>query len=737
VKIKSRIILLVGLTALMTTALITLVVVKLAGDTMEKDARQVVNLLTERFAMRIRLKVETGLERAKGLARGFAVAGQIDQRGRAAYLDSTLARLLDASPEVSGAWALLDALPGEGRGYARRWDRGATGLGAGGAPTGLDEGLAGLVRDSGLARIFEPRRDAGGGTSILLGLASPVMVDGSMVGVVGLEISMNEIDSMVSSARVWKDSYGYLVSTAGTYIIHPEAKTLGGNIFQVGGFSQAQEASLRKAIASRGSTSMVMSSPTGGDAFQSYFCFPFSGTNEVWTFAISVPLAETRKDAVNFAFITLGTAALVVLLGLISAFVMGGHIARPLVAVRDAARRMASNRDLGFGVTSVAKDETGESVAALEELFGDLRAFVAQTSSGAEDLRASGEKLAAAMKETTLTTEHIAESAGRGRKLAESQGASTQEVAAGAHQIARRAEELSATAARQAEAAARNGEALHALAGGAKAVENGMRELNTEFAGLVSQAASGGKRLEAAAAANSDVERRSEDLLAANRALATVAAKTNILAMNAAIEAAHAGQYGRGFAVVAGEIRGLAEMASTQSRDIEKTLKVIKSGIHGASDSSLAAREAFAKIEAVISRANDIQERIGTAVAAQAAAFSTAEGSVAEGTASSREVAAAAAEMKRSGHETAVEMEALVKGGLELLAAIDDIETGAQSIAAFAGAVAEQSLRNKERLDELASGAAAFGSGAGEARRETDLELISEEDSEGDSEVAI
>ena len=148
-------------------------------------------------------------------------------------------------------------------------------------------------------------------------------------------------------------------------------------------------------------------------------------------------------------------------------------------------------------------------------------------------------------------------------------------------------------------------------------ISGSMESMASSFSLLDQEAQSGMEKQEKVNERIAQIEEQSQMLQEANSSIAAIASQTNLLAMNAAIEAAHAGDAGKGFAVVADEIRKLSETSSSQSKTIGEQLKNIQDSIVEIVSASQESSTAFSGVSARIQETDGLVQSVRTSLETQ------------------------------------------------------------------------------------------------------------------------
>jgi len=198
-----------------------------------------------------------------------------------------------------------------------------------------------------------------------------------------------------------------------------------------------------------------------------------------------------------------------------------------------------------------------------------------------------------------------------------------------------------------------------------------------------------------------EIARESEGLLEINSVMENIASQTNLLSMNAAIEAAHAGEAGKGFAVVADEIRKLAESSSNQSKTIGAVLKKIKSSIDKITQSTGNVLNKFEAIDTNIKVVAEQEDNVRSAMEEQGIGSKQLLQGVGNVNDITRQVKSGSNEMLEGAKEVIRESENLEKATQEITLGMNEMSDGADRVNQAVNNVNDISRKNRDAIDVL------------------------------------
>jgi methyl-accepting chemotaxis protein len=367
---------------------------------------------------------------------------------------------------------------------------------------------------------------------------------------------------------------------------------------------------------------------TAGDVTYYGVHFPLKDGSDsrVGVVSMSLPMTAVRETVqlINQVVIPLLSGGIAVLL-VIFILLLRGIVIVPLRRTASAAAGVSENlssqeADFTYQIPVKQRDEIGVITRSINGFIASLRGQVSQLKDAQSSLGSIGENLSGQSEESVRANGKIMDAAMGIKGQTESQSRSLERTNSVLRNAAEALGGLNESIAEQNRSISASAASVKEMAHTISAVRTAVQEMKDQFSALVSVADTGKERQEAVDQQIQAILAQSEALVGANRIIAQIAAKTNLLAMNASIEAAHAGEAGRGFAVVAEEIRGLAENSRTQSDSIKTELSAIAKSVQDTVQISAKSREAFGLVSRQISATDAFIARIDGAMEAQGGA---------------------------------------------------------------------------------------------------------------------
>ncbi len=375
-------------------------------------------------------------------------------------------------------------------------------------------------------------------------IGAPVFDDGERVGVAVFQMPVDNINAMMTEHDGLGDTgQTYLVGADGAMRSQDRFDTENNTILTKTITSAAidRAASGESAVVTH---DVLMDSKPG---FAAFAPIEFEGLN--WAVIAEKNLSEVNAPARATAMnILISAFVLAGIVGVI-AWIFSTRLIKPVLSLVTLAEAIAAGDLSGKELKAQSQDEFGKLTLSTNKMLVSLRDLVTQmtqtsneVASASTEIDANASQMSHGMEEQNQQVQQIA--------------SAIDEMSASAGEVARRAVEASESALNSGESARRGGEVVTETV-------RGMR-------GIASAVSSGAESV-------AELGRRGEEIGQVIAVINDIADQTNLLALNAAIEAARAGEHGRGFAVVADEVRKLADRTTKATQEIGQSINAIQS----------------------------------------------------------------------------------------------------------------------------------------------------------------
>lgn len=422
-----------------------------------------------------------------------------------------------------------------------------------------------------------------------------------LLGVAAIDIILDNLSATMAEIEISENAKGYIVNEDGLFITNEDtASLMKKSIFDKPEFKKHN---FNKDNFLDSANVMIK---------DGIFYGVCKSSSTPWYIILYGPVSDFTKSSYSAIFRVL----LIIIVAITTATIILLFSAKEFKLMAENCNEIAQG-DFTKEVKDGSTKEAAELAEGFNNIIVDLSSLIKNIRNSANDIGHITENLSEAsdvigksVETTNCSVENVAQSV-------QTQIHSVDKIDQSVTEIVTQINNLKSEIENQDQIIDNSSSSIEVVANNVIIVNEKITEASKDVSELVEFAVKNRKEIKNSVAQILEVKEKSKNLLDTNKVIASVASQTNLLAMNAAIEAAHAGEAGKGFAVVANEIRKLAETTSEQAKTSSESLNLIQTQIDAISDTSIDVEHAFEQTIEKIGNINTSVDSLKSSAAEQ------------------------------------------------------------------------------------------------------------------------
>ena len=437
--------------------------------------------------------------------------------------------------------------------------------------------------------------EVGGQMIWVCGVAFPIHnKKNEIVGMLGVDMSLSTLSMILKTAKVYNTGYLSLIAHTGLTAVTNDS-SLEGELCE--DFVDSKTSKLFENSTRTLEPFDFKEKKNGTSIIKLYQPLSVDGAQEVWFLGVNVPEAEVFATVkIITAFVSV-LFALTLFIVIILTYMIIRRMAKEMNKGVNAMKNIAQgDGDLTVRMKIHTNNELGQMYTYVNQTIEKIQTSIKQVKDIADRMTVDGRELGDNMTETAASANEITSNIESVNHRVKMQSSNVMEAAASMQKIHSSVNDLIETIQSQSSSVVESSSAVEEMVANINSVTTILNKNSTTITDLENSSKAGRTSIESTVQATLKIQEQSKILLDASTVIQNIASQTNLLAMNAAIEAAHAGDSGKGFSVVADEIRKLAEDSNNQGKKITTNLKDVIETINVVTESTKQMQEIFNQV---------------------------------------------------------------------------------------------------------------------------------------------